>query len=219
MVTDKSFIVLAGGKGARLGRYKALETINNESLIQRVVSSLSFFNSDIIVVIGKGQHLPQFTSYPRLRVVTDAYDAKGSLVGIYTGLLTSSSRYNFVVACDMPLLNRALIGYMLELSAGFDVVIPRLGEPVEPLHAVYSKSCLAAIEQLLGQGNYKIDRLLSLVKVRYVEAGEIDRFDPEHLSFFNINTKADLEAARELVKKVPQPDSMSSSGDNNWSKE
>lgn len=219
MVTDKSFIVLAGGKGARLGRYKALETINNESLIQRVVSSLSCFNSDIIVVIGKGQRLPQFTSYPKLRIVTDTYAAKGPLVGIYTGLLASASSYNLVVACDMPFLNLDLLGYILKISAGFDVVIPRLGEPVEPLHAVYSKGCLAAIEQLLGQGNYKTDRLLSLVRVRYVEAGEIDRFDPEHLSFFNINTKADLETARELVKKVPQPDSICPPGDNNWSKE
>ncbi len=217
LVTDKSFIVLAGGKGTRLGCYKALETINNESLIQRAVSSLSFFNSDIIVVTGKGQHLPQFTSYPRLRIVTDAYDAKGPLVGIYTGLLASASSYNFVVACDMPLLNRALIGYMLELSVGFDVVIPRVGSLVEPLHAVYSKGCISAIEQLLKGGNHKIDRLLDLVKVRYVEAGEIDRFDPEHFSFFNINTKADFEVARGLVKKVPQSDPLSRLGDNNWS--
>ncbi len=200
LVTDKSFIVLAGGKGARLGRYKALETINNESLVQRVVSSLSFFNSDIIVVIGSRQHLPQFTSYPKLRIVTDAYAGKGPLVGIYTGLLASASRYNLVVACDMPFLNLDLLGYMLKISDGFDMVIPRVGSLWEPLHAVYSKSCLSAIEQLLEEGNYKIDRLLSLVKVRYLEAGEIDRFDPERLSFFNINTKADLETARRLVK-------------------
>ena len=202
MVTDKSFIVLAGGKGTRLGRYKALETINNESLIQRAVSSLSFFNSDIIVVIGEGQHLPQFTSYPKLRIVTDAYAGKGPLVGIYTGLLASASGYNLVVACDMPFLNLDLLGYMLKISAGFGVVIPRLGDCLEPLHAVYSKNCLSVIKKLLFEGNYKIDRLFSLVKVRYVEAGEIDRFDPEHLSFFNINTKADLETAKELAKTI-----------------
>jgi len=219
LVTDKSFIVLAGGKSTRLGYYKALGTINNKSLIQRVVSSLGFFNSDIIVVIGQGQHLPQFTNYPKLKTVTDAYTAKSPLVGIYTGLLASTSGYNFVVACDMPFLNPALLSYMLKISAGFDVVIPRLGSLVEPLHAVYSKDCLFAIEQLLRQGNYKTGRLLSLVRVRYVEVGEIDRFDPEHLSFFNINTKVDLEVARELVKKVPQPDSLRHRGDNNWSEE
>ena len=202
MAIDKSFIVLAGGKGARLGRYKALETINNESLIQRVVSSLSFFDSDIILVIAKGQQLPQFTSYPKLRIVTDAYNGRGPLVGIYTGLLASASNYNLVVACDMPFLNLALLGYMFKISAGFDMVIPRLGNLVEPLHTVYSRECLSAIDQLIKEDNYTTDQLPSLVKVRYVEAGEIDRFDPEHLSFFNINTQDDLEAARRLVKII-----------------
>ncbi len=202
MAIDKSFIVLAGGKGARLGRYKALETINNESLIQRVVSSLSFFDSDIILVIAKGQQLPQFASYPKLRIVTDAYAGRGPLVGIYTGLLASASNYNLVVACDMPFLNLALLGYMFKISAGFDMVIPRLGNLVEPLHTVYSRECLSAIDQLIKEDNYTTDQLPSLVKVRYVEAGEIDRFDPEHLSFFNINTQDDLEAARRLVKII-----------------
>lgn len=204
MVTDKSFIVLAGGKGTRLGRYKASKavTVNDESLIQRVVSSLSFFNRDIIIVVAKGQRLPQFTGYPRLRIVTDAYAVKCPLVGIYTGLLASDSRYNFVAACDMPFLNKDLIGYMLEVSAGFDMVIPRLGDFFEPLHAVYSKDCLAVMEQMIEQGNYKIGQLSGLVKVRYVEASEIDRFDPEHRSFFNINTKDDLEMARRVAKII-----------------
>ena len=202
MVTDKSFIVLAGGKGTRLGCYKALEAINNESLVQRVVSSLSFFGSDIIVVIAKGQHLPQFTSYPKSRVITDAYVGKGPLVGIYTGLLASASSYNFVVACDMPFLNLDLLDYILSIPDGFDMIIPRVGSLREPLHAIYSRSCLPAIEQLLKKGNYTTDRLPSLVKVRYVEAEEINRFDPKHLSFFNINTRADLEMARKLAGKV-----------------
>lgn len=201
MVSDKSVIVLAGGKSKRLGRDKAQEIIDSESLIQRVVSSLSFFNGDIIVVSAKGQHLPQLAGYPGLRVVTDAYEAKGPLVGIYTGLLASVTHYNLVVACDMPFLKPALVSYMFSISAGFDAVIPRLGSLVEPLHAVYSKSCLPAIEKMFGQGHYRTDRLLKLVKVRYVEAEEIDRFDPKHLSLFNINTKADLEVARALAKK------------------
>jgi molybdopterin-guanine dinucleotide biosynthesis protein A len=82
------------------------------------------------------------------------------------------------------------------------MIIPRVGSLREPLHAIYSRSCLPAIEQLLKKGNYTTDRLPSLVKVRYVEAEEINRFDPKHLSFFNINTRADLEMARKLAGKV-----------------
>ena len=102
----------------------------------------------------------------------------------------------------MPFLNKYLIGYMLDASASFDITIPRLGNMFEPLHAVYSKNCLKAIEKLLAEDSLKIDSLLKMVKVRYVEAGEIDNFDPEHLSFFNVNTKADLDIARELVEKA-----------------
>jgi len=197
-----SSIVLAGGKGLRLGRYKALVELDGESLVQRVVSKLSFLNSDIIIVIAEGQQSPQVAGYQKLRIVTDAYPGKGPLVGIYSGLLSSDTSYNLVVACDMPFLNQHLLGYMLQISAGFDVTIPRLGKMVEPLHAVYSKKCLDVIERLLGEDSFKIDQLLSLVRVRYVEAEEIESFDPEHLSFFNINTKENLKMAERLMSRV-----------------
>ncbi len=194
-------IVLAGGQGLRLGRNKALETIGGKSLIQRVVSSLIVFDSDIIVVTGAKRASLGLDNYPKLRTVTDAYPSKGPLVGIYSGLLASNSFYNLVVACDMPFLNQALLTYMVRASAGSDAVLPRLGNCLEPLHAVYSKGCLEAIEGMFEQGNFAVSQLLNLVRVRYIEAEEISRFDPEHLSLFNINTEADLEIARSLVRK------------------
>jgi len=198
---DIGCIVLAGGKGLRLGRDKTVETIGNTSLLERVVFYLSLFDSDIIIVTASKQSLPRFIDYPKLRIVSDTYPGKGPLGGVYTGLVASDSLYNLVVACDMPFLNQYLLGYMLQVSAGFDVTIPRLGNMVEPLHAVYSKKCLKVIEKLLGEGSLKIDRLLSLVRVRYVEAKEIESFDPEHLSFFNINTKDDLNMADGLINR------------------
>lgn len=198
---DISCIVLAGGKGLRLGKDKALETIGNKSLLHWVVSYLSLFKSNIIIVTAEKQSLSQLTDYPELRIVTDAYPDKGPLAGIYTGLAASDSLYNLVVACDMPFLNYALLNYMLQISADFDLVIPRLGDMVEPLHAVYSKTCLPPIKSLLEQGNLSIRGLFSLVRIRYVEATEINRFDPEHLSFFNINTKSDLQMAGELLRR------------------
>ena len=197
-----SCIVLAGGKGLRLGRDKVQEVIGNSNLLQRVVSQLSSFNNDIIVVIASGKSLAQFTGYPRFRIATDIYPGKGALGGIYTGLVVSNSLYNLVVACDMPFLNQALLQYMVQVSPGFDVVVPRVGNWVEPLHAVYSKSCQAPIERLLSQGEVRVRALFGLVKVRYIEGDEISRFDPKHLSFFNINTEADLEMAQQLAKET-----------------
>jgi len=196
-----SCIVLAGGKGLRLGHEKTVETVGNTNLLERVISCLGSLNSDIIIVTSTKQSLPPFISYPRLRVVADIYPGKGALGGVYTGLVTSDSPYNLVVACDMPFLNQALLRYMIQLDGDFDLVMPRLGNLIEPLHAVYSKGCLAPMENLLKQGNLKVSDLLALVKVRYVEAEEINQFDPEHLSFFNINTEADLKIAQELARE------------------
>ena len=183
----------------RLRQDKALETVGQKSLLEWVVFHLSFVSSDILIVTALEQSPPQLDNYPGLRVVSDICPGKGPLGGIYTGLKVSDSFYNLVVAGDMPFLNRALLRYMIGVSTGFDLVIPRVGNLVEPLHAIYSKGCIVPIECLLRQGKLSIRELFTSVRVRYVEAEEINRFDPEHLSFFNINTKADLERARGLV--------------------
>jgi len=197
---DISCIVLAGGRGLRLGRDKAREVVGDKSLLQRVVSNLSIFDGEVIIVIAPGQSALPRIHNTKLRIVTDIYPGKGALGGIYTGLVVSNSFYNLVVACDMPFLNPNLLRYMVPLAPGFDAVIPRFANMVEPLHSVYSKDCLVSIETLLRQGSLNVYAFFNLVKVRYVEAEEIDRVDPEHLSFFNINTGEDLDKAQELVR-------------------
>jgi molybdopterin-guanine dinucleotide biosynthesis protein A len=98
-------------------------------------------------------------------------------------------------------------------------VIPRIGDYLEPLHAVYTKACLRPMEGLLEKDSLKISDLLDLVSVRYVEKDEIERFDPGHLSFFNINTGADLDRARILASQenggmaLPHPQIRNTTGE------
>jgi molybdopterin-guanine dinucleotide biosynthesis protein A len=190
-------IVLAGGKSLRLGRNKALEEIGGRRLIERVIERLARLGNDIIVVTSSRSQLPDLG----VKMVTDSYPGKGNLVGIYSGLKQISSQHALVVGCDMPLLNVALLRHLMELSNGFDVVIPRVGDELEPLHAVYSKNCIDPIEATLGEGKLRITDFFPAVKVRYVESVEIDRFDPRHLSFFNINSEADLKRAQSLIER------------------
>ena len=195
---DISCIVLAGGGGLRLGRNKLSETFGNKSLLDRVLSRLGFISGDILVVGGEPVS-PEPGGYPRFKAVSDIYPGKGPLGGIYTGLRLSSTFYNLVVASDMPFLSRGLLGYMVDISPGFELVVPRLGDLIEPLHAVYSRACLEPMERLLNEGRLSVREVFSRVRTRYVETEEIDRFDPHHRSFFNINTKADLERALGLL--------------------
>jgi len=194
-------IILAGGKSLRLGQSKALQVIEGKSLIQWMIDRLAILSSEIIIATAHGEVIP-CSSAVKIRTVADIYPGKGPLAGIHSGLISSSSSRAIVVGCDTPFLSVSLLEYMTQTLADCDVALPRIGEMVEPLCAVYSKNCVAPIQGLLEQNEPRISKLFSMVKVKYVEEDEINSFDPEHLSFFNINSQADLERARKLAAKI-----------------
>jgi molybdopterin-guanine dinucleotide biosynthesis protein A len=192
-------IVLAGGKSLRFGNDKASEAIGSKSLLQQVITSLRFLGGEIIVVTSDEHPISESIDHPKLRILTDILPGKGPLGGIYTGLAASTTEYNLVVASDMPFLNETLLRYQIEISEGYDITVPRLGKLVEPLHAIYARSCLGPMAEMIKQEHLSIYQLFRRVRVRYMEAAEIERFDPEHRSLFNINTKTDLATARRLA--------------------
>ena len=197
---DTSCIILAGGKSIRLGHDKVLEKVGDSSLLEQVISRIDSLSNEIIIVTAEKRDFPQLKGQTKIKIVSDIYPGKGSLGGIYTGLVASETQYNIVVAADMPFLNQPLLRYMLEVSDGFDFVLPRINTFFEPLHAVYSRYCIDPIDSLIRKGRKVIIELFNYVKVKYIEAEEIDKFDPQHLSFFNINTKDDLERAKKLTR-------------------
>ncbi len=204
-------IVVAGGKGRRFGPGKLSETIGGRTLLQRVIDSLSLVSDKILVAVAPGQPTPDL-SPASAEVVVDLYPGKSTLGGIYTGLAASRSFHSLVVAADMPFLNTSLLGYMIECAPAFDVVMPRIGSDLEPLHAIYSKNCLAPMQWQIERDQLKIREFLQLVRVRYVEQAEIDRFDPKHLSFFNINTADDLNRARALLEEFGDAEKVDEEG-------
>jgi molybdopterin-guanine dinucleotide biosynthesis protein A len=96
-----------------------------------------------------------------------------------------------------------VIAYLTSQTPGFDVVMPRHHSLLEPLHSIYSKTCLPFIEDLLRERRLRIRELLPLVRVRYVDESELTPWDPDHRSFRNINTPQDLAEARALLEGHP----------------
>ncbi len=194
-------IVLAGGKSSRLGQDKASVELEGRTLLQRSVANLEFLGSDIVIVAAPGQVLPRLESACRLITLRDIVPGQGPLIGLYTGLRHAENQYCFVVACDMPFVQRPLVEYMADAAAGYDVVMPRRARGLEPLHAIYGRSCIGSIESSIGAGVHKIDGFIEKVSVKYLEASEIENLDPQGLSFFNINTPADLAKAAGLLDR------------------
>ena len=197
--SEVSAVVLAGGKSRRLGRDKAVEPIGGEPLIARVIRRVSQVADDVVVVVGdaeRGQGLP----LPgHARVAVDLYPGGGSLGGIFTGLSAARGEWALVVACDMPFVNMALFDNILSLREGVDAVVPVLDGRPEPTHAAYSKACLPHMERLLKARSLKIAGFFDQVDLRTVPQEDVEKLDPDHLSFFNVNTSEDLDRALSLA--------------------
>ena len=200
-----SAIVLAGGQSRRLGRDKASTIVAGKTLLQHVIDRVSPLVDEVIVVTRPGQILPPVTEGSmyagdvKLVLAEDVFPGKGPLGGLYSGLAAASVFPAVVVACDMPLLQPALIEELLRLAPGFDAVVPvHLGRP-EPLCAVYATSCLDAIQARIDRADLKLSALPDDLHTCYVAEADWRRLDPDGLSFFNLNTPDDLARAEALL--------------------
>jgi molybdopterin-guanine dinucleotide biosynthesis protein A len=193
-----SAIVLAGGQSRRMGQDKRFLKLNGEILLRRVLRVLEPMFSDILLVAaGPAPELDDL-GHP---VVADLIPGCASLGGVYSGLAGARHSRVFVVACDMPLLNAEVVRHMALVHAEADIVMAKLAVGLQPTHAVYSKACLPHLEEMARGGHLKLQDLLQrqVLTTRILPEEDLRRLDPDFLSFFNVNTPADLELARKLL--------------------
>ena len=198
---ETSGIVLAGGLSRRLGRDKAVEPIGGEPLIGRVTARLSEVTSQVVVVVNEPARAKVLPLPESATIMVDVFPDSGPLGGIFAGLSAAVNDWAFVVSCDMPFLNVALLSHMSSLRDGYDVVVPMIGDRPEPTHALYHRACLHHVRRRLESGALKTSGFFEDVRVRHVSESEIDRIDPAHLSFFNVNTQEDLDRAHEIAAR------------------
>lgn len=177
-------VILAGGKSTRMKNNKALLPYSGELFIERIHRQLADIFDEVILVTNT----PELYRFVPCRIVQDIFPGQGSLAGIHAGLTHSTTPYVFTVACDMPYLNPELIRLILSRKQGFDVVIPQSEGGFEPLHAVYGKGCLPAMEKALAEGSGRIVDSFDRDRVAVVSCADVARLDPKFLSFRNINT-------------------------------
>lgn len=190
-------IILAGGDSKRLGQPKALLDFQGQTLIELMVIRLGHYFDRLTVVTDR----PDLYRNLPVRITGDLLvdEHKSPLRGIHAGLSVSDLPYQFVAACDMPFLNLELVKYMEQYAAGYDAVVPRIGEYYQPLHSFYNRSCIGTIEKQLSLGCYKVTDFYDHIKIRFISSAEILRFDPNQESFININTWDDYENALEIL--------------------
>jgi molybdenum cofactor guanylyltransferase len=196
-IVDATAVILAGGKSSRMGRPKALLPFHGEPLIAHIVRRLQRLFPDIVVVAAPEQELPRLPA----TLVRDEIAFQGPVSGIYHGLKASTKQICFVTSCDAPFLNLQLVAHLLSQISDWDVVVPYWQERFQPLHAVYRTSVLPLLKEQLDRGELRPISLYPRVRTREIHEDEIRRLDADGLSFLNMNSPADYEAALQLWSK------------------
>lgn len=180
-----------------MGQDKALIPIAGKRLIEHVIERLQGMSDDLFITGNQHKTLEDLN----IRLAADTQPGRGALYGLETALQAAVHDHVLVVACDMPFISRNLLGYMQSLIPQADIIIPELESGYEPLLAIYRRStCLPAIERSLQDHKHRMISFFPEVQVLAIEAQTIESFDPERLSFFNVNTPEDLQTAERLMR-------------------
>jgi molybdopterin-guanine dinucleotide biosynthesis protein A len=184
---SRTLIILAGGQSRRMGRDKAHLPTGAGTLLERIVERLSPVVDEVVVAGGPS------LSIPEVRWVPDARSSAGPLAGMAAGLAALSGDLAWVVACDLPDVEPGVGELLFDLAPDVDAIVPRLDGRPECLCAVYHASLVGRILTMLDAGERRVTSLLDGIRVRYVEAAELRRVDPDLRSFRNLNTPEEYQ--------------------------
>ena len=195
---NNSAIILAGGRGKRLGyKEKALIPINGKPIIDHTIQVLEGVVDEIIVSVRDDRQKQLLEEYTTDRiVVVDEYVDAGPLAGILEGLGAAGGEYVFVVACDMPYINIEVVEFLFKSAKGHDGALPVRDDGIyEPLHAVYRTGpMLAGTKKSIERGErFILAPIFDLEDMVLVEMDEIREFDPKLKIFLNVNTLEDIK--------------------------
>ncbi len=191
-------LILAGGRGQRMGTEKPLVELGGLPLVDRVKESLRPVFPEIIIVTNRPDLYPE----EDVLVVRDQVPYQGPLAGIYAGLDASTHELNLVIAADMPFVSLDVIRLLYDRTPDADVTVVRTVTGIEPLLGFYDKRCLPVIRDRLEAGERKPISFYPDVPVRLVDESELRGLDPELDSLFNVNTKDDLAEAERMMEKA-----------------
>lgn len=182
-LAEASAVILAGGASSRMGRDKSLVLVDGKPLIQRVVEQLSRRFDDILISTNEREKYA-FLEAP---CVPDLVPGNGPLMGIRTTLEAARHDRVFVTACDIPVIDEDTVERMLVLAEEFECVVPRSRVGDEPLFAVYRKSAIPAMCDVLDSGERRIRAVFPRVRTHAFELGPAKWYR-------NLNTREDLAA-------------------------
>ena len=201
-------VILAGGKSSRMGENKAFLQLGRNTIIGHIIGCLQPLADELILITNN----PDEYAHLNIKMYSDIVSNTGAIGGLHTGLTYASHDTVLCVGCDSPFLNSDLLMYLISVLGEYDAVIPYTtkipnnekvnnqkkdaGITYQTLCAVYSKRCLPFIDEMIRESDYRVYALRERINSLNISPKEWKPYDPEGLSFVNINTPQDYIKAK-----------------------
>jgi len=199
-MAELAVVIQAGGESRRMGQDKGLAPFLGKTLVERLIKRLQPAAAEIVVTTNN----PESYQFLGLPLYSDLFPGTGALGGLYTALQAARQPYAAVVACDMPFASPELLETALKLlrDGGFDAVVPRSEQGLEPFHAVYRRTtCLPHILHALQAEKRRVDSWFAAVCLHQLSWDQVRQVDPSGRVFLNANTPEELAAAEAIAQR------------------
>lgn len=185
-----SAAILAGGSGKRLNDLvKSKIVIDGKQIISRIIDTLGDIFDEILIITNTPA---EFNEFSYCKIFGDQLLNKGPLGGIHAALKNAGNESIFIVAGDMPFLRKEIIAKQMDFFKNIDcdILIPKIGKFIEPLHGIYRKTISLKLEAFLEtEENYAIHEFFKIVNTKYLD---FEGTEDLKRAFTNINSASDI---------------------------
>jgi len=198
---DCGAALLCGGLSRRMGFDKALFLCDNKGnpLLAALAGKLARMFGEVILVTNSRTKLDPVGGLESFRRVEDLHPGQGPAGAIHSALKALPGRDIFVMACDMPLVDEALIIRLRQVLAEekAQAAAPRRAGRPEPLHAFYGPEAGAVFQRSLAEGRLAVRDSLACLKTAYLD---LDDGGPD--PFRNLNSREDVIQAGLSISRL-----------------
>jgi len=211
MYDDITAIILSGGKSSRMGTNKSFLKIGNTTVIERMRDLLQSMFKNVILITNE----PVEYKFLDLPIYEDIFRHRGPLAGIHSGLKHSKTNINFIISCDLPLMTKEMISYLIEYKTNKLITVAKADGFIQQLAGKYSKECLSPSEKILTEvvNNENRDAvqkkrkcnvlsLIDLVGAEIIFAESLSFYNED--LYFNMNRTEDYNLLLEKLNLADQ---------------
>ncbi|MGE5654565.1 MAG: molybdenum cofactor guanylyltransferase [Bacillota bacterium] len=178
-----AIIILAGGRGTRIGRPKATLSMAGETLLNRTVRQWhAVLPYETIITVGPEEYGCQ---------LPDTTPDLGPLGGLVTGLRASPDEVNLVTGCDQPFLSQRLPSLLTDRLGSYEVCLAEYEGYIQPFPGAYRRTLHLRLDGFLAGGERRWRSFLALCNCKILQEELVRVVDPHMESFTNINTPLD----------------------------